>query len=85
MSIKRITIQINRNINGATYVRVITRKDEVPTTVVQYTSVNQPPVLNEDISFDIADDPDSVEIQAQTVSGGSMPQTNIAYTVDFFD
>lgn len=85
VSIKRITIQINRNINGATYVRVITRKDEVPTTVVQYTSVNQPPVLNEDISFDIADDPDSVEIQAQTVSGGSMPQTNIAYTVDFFD
>ena len=85
VSIKRITIQINRNINGATYVRVITRKAEVPTTVVQYTSVNQPPVLNEDISFDIADDPDSVEIQAQTVSGGSMPQTNIAYTVDFFD
>ena len=84
VSIKRITIQINRNINGATYVRVITRKDEVPTTVVQYTSVNQPPVLNEDISFDIADDPDSVEIQAQTVSGGSMPQTNITYTVDFF-
>lgn len=83
VSIKRITIQINRNINEATYVRVITRKDEVPTTVVQYTSVNQPPVLNEDISFGIADDPDSVEIQAQTVSGGSMPQTNITYTVDF--
>ena len=85
VSIKRITIQISRNVNGATYIRVITQKDEVPTTVAQYTYVNQPPVLNEDISFDIADDPDSVEIQAQTVSGGSMPQTNIAYTVDFFD
>lgn len=84
VSIKRITIQINRNINGATYIRVITNKNANPTTVVQYTSVNQPPALNEDISFNIVDDPDSIEIQAQTVSGGSMPQTNIMYTVDFF-
>lgn len=82
--IKRITFQINRNINGATYIRIITNKNEIPTTVVQYTSVNQPPALNEDISFNIVDDPDSIEIQAQTVSGGSMPQTNITYTVDFF-
>lgn len=82
-SIKKITIQINRQIAGQTYIRVISNKGDTPTTIAQYSFAVQPPVLNQDIPFDISDNPDNIEIQAQTIPGGIMQQTNVPYTIEF--
>lgn len=82
-SIKKITIQINRQIAGQTYIRVISNKGDTPTTIAQYSFAVQPPVLNQDIPFDISDNPDNIEIQAQTIPAGIMQQTNVPYTIEF--
>lgn len=82
-NITKVTIQINRQIAGQTYIRVISNKGDTPTTIAQYSFAVQPPVLNEDISFDITDNPDNIEIQAQTITAGIMQQTNVPYTIDF--
>ena len=82
-SIKKITIQINRQIAGQTYIRVISNKGDTPTTIAQYSFAVQPPGLNQDIPFDISDNPDNIEIQAQTIPAGIMQQTNVPYTIEF--
>lgn len=82
-SIKKITIQINRQIADQTYIRVISNKGDTPTTIAQYSFAVQPPVLNQDIPFDISDNPDNIEIQAQTIPAGIMQQTNVPYTIEF--
>ena len=82
-SIKKVTIQINRQIAGQTYIRVISNKGDTPTTIAQYSFAVQPPVLNQDIPFDISDNPDNIEIQAQTIPAGIMQQTNVPYTIEF--
>lgn len=82
-SIKKVTIQINRQIAGQTYIRVISNKGDTPTTIAQYSFAVQPPGLNQDIPFDISDNPDNIEIQAQTIPAGIMQQTNVPYTIEF--
>ena len=82
-SIKKVTIQINRQIAGQTYIRVISNKGDTPTTIAQYSFAVQPPGLNQDIPFDISDNPDNIEIQAQTTPAGIMQQTNVPYTIEF--
>lgn len=82
-SIVKVTVQISRRIAGATYIRILTNKNGSQNTIAQFTSVYQPPSINEDISFNISDDPDNIEIQAETVSGGSMQQTDVKYVIEF--
>ena len=82
-NIVKVTIQINRQIAGQTYIRVISNKGDTPTTIAQYSFAVQPPVLNQDIPFDISDNPDNIEIQAQTIPAGIMQQTNVPYTIEF--
>ena len=80
--IKKLIIQINRTIAGQTYIRIISNKDSIPTTIMQY-ALNSQPAINEDIEFNISDSPDNIEIEAQTIQSGVMQGTTVQYTVEF--
>ena len=80
--IKKLIIQINRAIAGQTYIRIISNKDSIPTTIMQY-ALNSQPAINEDIEFNISDSPDNIEIEAQTIQSGVMQGTTVQYTVEF--
>ena len=81
--ITKLTIRVNRQIAGQTYIRVISIKEDIPTTIIQYTLNSQPPLLNGDIEFEISGSPDSIKIEAETISGGIMQYTTVQYIIEF--